>query len=847
MDAAGSQLPDSWLHRILRGDAAPQASWERYALAFAIFGVGLLLRLTLLPPGVYVSSPFLPVVLICALLLGPACGVFALVLSLVAAFASLTPRESAALSPVVLLPFISFAVSGLLTCAVAHVMRAALDALRASRQKFHDLFANSEISIFRMDMQGRYLEFNDAFLRMSGYTAGELLTLKYPDLTPAEYTDADAKQNELIVRTGHFGPYEKEYRRKDGTRIPVRLQGSIVEAPHGERYLWTVMEDITESRRVLQTNARLLSEHRAVSESHIVGLVRVRNRSIVWTNSAFANMFGYTADELIGQPSRIFYVDDADYEAFAADGQPIIRAGGVFRTELRQIRKNGDIAWYEISCSQAGTDNDEIIVAFVDVTERRLALESLRSSRSRLSNIFAAMAEGLVVHAPDGAIVEANSAAELLLGLSREQLLGKNPADQGWHAVRDDGSEFPGADHPAMESLRTGLPVRNQTIGVQAGAGVRWLNVNAQPVLDGDRMPTGSVIATFSDVTERRQLAADLARARTDLQAILDSVPARIAVWNRDLTMRFINREAAERFGVSPEDAVGRPAEEVLGVERFRGALPMMSVALAGRATSHDRVESLPDGSRQVMHVEYVPERRDGAVVGMFALATDVTELTLSLGRIRDLAQRLETVREDERRSVALSLHEGIAQELFAARLAIRGLAASVVDRPDLAAGCNRLEQAIDKCIADTRQVANDLRPAALSQVSLARALAMHCDYFGALAGLEITVTEAPGLPEMDETAKLLLFRAAQEALTNVARHAHAAQVVITLGADAEQFVLQVRDDGVGLEPADLAKASSLGLLGIRERSAALGGSVTVTRNEQGGTTVTVALPRHDL
>ena len=80
-----------------------------------------------------------------------------------------------------------------------------------------------------------------------------------------------------------------------------------------------------------------------------------------------------------------------------------------------------------------------------------------------------------------------------------------------------------------------------------------------------------------------------------------------------------------------------------------------------------------------------------------------------------------------------------------------------------------------------------------------------------------------------------------------MARHARASHVSIALGADAENILLQVRDDGVGLNPADLTKVGALGLLGIRERSATLGGTLSITGNEQGGTTVVVTLPRHDV
>ena len=847
MDTLIPAIPDSWIHRILRGDAAPRSLWRRMLCAIALFAVAQLLRVALLPPGGYVFSTFFPVVMASALLLGAVPGLLTLVLSSAAALYGLQPGQLSALPPTLVFPLVGFVLSSALICGVAHDMRLALVSLRTSELKFRALFAKSEIGIYRMDMHGRYLEFNEAFLRICGYTAEEIGALDYSRLTPPEYAAQDARQSEMLARTGRFGPYEKEYLRKDGSRVPVRLQGSVVNAPGGERYVWTLMEDITESRRMFEENARLLNEHRAVSESRVVGLVRVRNRMMIWANEAFAEMVGYTIQELVGQSTRMLYADDAAFQAFAATVYPAIRAGGSFRTEHSYVRKNGDLSWFEISCGPSGVAGDETVAAFVDVTQRRQALEEVRRSEARLGSIFAAMAEGLVVHATDGAIIDANPAAERLLGLTRDQLLGKTPMDAGWKALRDDGSPYHGEEHPAMVTLRSGVAVRDQVMGVQLpGVGLRWLTINAQPVPEADTPGAAAVIATFADVTAQRVLTQDLARARADLQSILDNMPARIAAWDQDYKARFINRGAAERFGMAPQNAVGRPVEEVIGAQRYRSGLPLMQAALAGKAQSQDRIEMLPDGTPQVMHVEYIPDVSNGRICGFYVLATDVTELTQSLGRIRDLAQRLETVREDERRSVALTLHEGIAQELFAARLTIRSLAGNFAADREFAAACQRLETVIDKCIADTKQVANDLRPVALSQVRLAAALALHAEYFGELAGLNIEVTEAAGVPDIDEPAKLVLFRAAQEALTNVARHARASHVSIALGADAENVVMRVHDDGVGLYPADLTKPGALGLLGIRERSATLGGTLSVTRDEHGGTTLVVTLPRHD-
>jgi signal transduction histidine kinase len=147
----------------------------------------------------------------------------------------------------------------------------------------------------------------------------------------------------------------------------------------------------------------------------------------------------------------------------------------------------------------------------------------------------------------------------------------------------------------------------------------------------------------------------------------------------------------------------------------------------------------------------------------------------------------------------------------------------------------------------ESRQLANDLRPAALAYQDMATVLRSHAHFFGERSNLAITVTAATDFPNLTDAVRLLLFRAAQEALTNVARHARARRVDIVLRTDAERITMEVADDGVGIDSAAVKKPRSLGILGIRERFAALGGGVTIGRREPHGTVMTVFLPRPPL
>ena len=116
--------------------------------------------------------------------------------------------------------------------------------LRAHEQKLRRLFELSPLGIALTDDQGRYVEFNEAFRNITGYEQDELNQLDYWTLTPVEYAERELLQLEQLERTGRYGPYEKEYLRKDGRRVPLRLNG-VRLLLDGQHYIWSIVEDIT--------------------------------------------------------------------------------------------------------------------------------------------------------------------------------------------------------------------------------------------------------------------------------------------------------------------------------------------------------------------------------------------------------------------------------------------------------------------------------------------------------------------------------------------------------------------------------------------------------------------------
>ncbi len=143
-------------------------------------------------------------------------------------------------------------------------------ALEKSETKLRRLFELSPLGIAMTDMNGRFIEFNEAFRRICGYSSDELKSIDYWKLTPEKYQSIEQQQLESLRKTGRYGPFEKEYRRKDGGLVPLRLNGVLVKGTDNNDYIWSIVEDISASKEAEEAlhQAKLAADNanRAKSE-----------------------------------------------------------------------------------------------------------------------------------------------------------------------------------------------------------------------------------------------------------------------------------------------------------------------------------------------------------------------------------------------------------------------------------------------------------------------------------------------------------------------------------------------------------------------------------------------------
>ncbi|MGL4375545.1 MAG: sensor domain-containing diguanylate cyclase, partial [Microcoleaceae cyanobacterium] len=164
---------------------------------------------------------------------------------------------------------------------------------------------------------------------------------------------------------------------------------------------------------------------------------------------------------------------------------------------------------------------------------KNILLSELGESEQRYRSVVTAMSEGVVLQQADGQITACNASAERILGLTSEQIMGLTSVDPRWHCVKEDGSPFPNEQHPAMVSLRTGLPLSNVVMGIHKIDGtLTWISMNSEPLLSPNQSQPYAVVTTFADITEHKRVE-EILRHQAEWERLMATTDGLTQVTNR--------------------------------------------------------------------------------------------------------------------------------------------------------------------------------------------------------------------------------------------------------------------------------------------------------------------------
>ena len=332
------------------------------------------------------------------------------------------------------------------------------------------------------------------------------------------------------------------------------------------------------------------------------------------------------------------------------------------------------------------------------------------------------------------------------------------------------------------------------------------------------------------------------------LAGMLDSAMDAIITVDEAQRILLYNRAAEAVFGWPRQDVIGQPLERLMP-QRFRHG-HAAHVAHFG----HVGVTSRRMGDGTVVYgvrangeefpmdasISQLPTA-DGKLFTV--ILRDVTERVRAQEERRAFATAANAIREEEKTRVARELHDELAQSLTVLKMDANWVRDNVADQPQQAR--RKLDEMLlllDGAVASTRRIAADLRPLLLDDLGLGPAIEWLAGTFAQRHGVPCRLAIDPDL-ELAEPYATAVFRIVQESLANVAKHAAASGVVVELEVTGGVIVLAVRDDGRGFDPRWPGAASSLGLMGLRERTRLLNGTIAITSAPGAGTQVEVRIP----
>jgi PAS domain S-box-containing protein len=328
------------------------------------------------------------------------------------------------------------------------------------------------------------------------------------------------------------------------------------------------LETTVAQRRPAEEHSGLLEveeKFRALVETSSDWIWEVDAKSVyTYASPKVRDLLGYEPEEIVGK-TPFDLMPPKEAARVASLMSPIMAAGVPF-ADLENLNrhKGGRLVYLETSGvpifdaagklrGYRGIDRD--------VTERKRAAEALRESEEKHRLLFETMAQGVVYQAADGQVISANPAAERILGLALDQMKGRTPADPRWHTIHEDGSSFPGDEHPAMVALRTGQPVRNVVMGVFLPLERlhRWIVVNAIPQFRPGEASPFKVYATFTDITDLKLAEQTLREEFAFRNAVIECAAEGLCVWHEIVDFPHVaftvwNRRMTEITGYTMEE-----------------------------------------------------------------------------------------------------------------------------------------------------------------------------------------------------------------------------------------------------------------------------------------------------
>jgi PAS domain S-box-containing protein len=586
-------------------------------------------------------------------------------------------------------------------------------------------------------------------------------------------------------------------------------------------------------------------------------LVLLPDLTIAAVSDAYLKATMTKREEIIGR--FLFEVFPDNPDDVNATGVTNLRAS---LTHVQQHREPHKMAWQKYDIRRPdGTfeerywsplntpvlnENNEVVLIFhqvEDVTET----VKLRLQRKKDE-------EGLAIfeRIGDGFIAFDNNFRYTYINRKIGEMLGQNPADLIGKIMWE---EFPQTkDGPIYKALHRAMETQQQTSEVVYSALVDlWLELHIYPAPEG--------LSVFArDVTEKKKMQETLQNFEHTQALIMNSTLEAIVCIDKNDRITLWNHQAEKIFNWKESEAKGKTLVETIipvsyrqqhieGLNRYlkTGQKTLLNKMIEITALSRD-------GREFPIQMTIISVKEPNKDEFFCAFIHDISErkraeqeLRNSRDQLRELTSHLQSIREEEQTRIAREIHDELGQEITGLKMDVSWLKKNIkTEQQAIQQKLGEMSNLVDTSMQTVRKIASRLRPSILDDLGLVAALQWQSDEFekrfSIPVKLEISDDELTLAPETATG----LFRLFQESLTNIARHAAASQVHASLNRVDNEIILKIADNGKGFDTSQKRK-KTLGLLGMKERTMMMEGSLDIDSKPGAGTTITITVPDKQL
>ncbi len=537
--------------------------------------------------------------------------------------------------------------------------------------------------------------------------------------------------------------------------------------------------------------------------------------------------------------SELIHPDDTAY--IMATTEKALEQRANFSTEFRIIRPDGELCW--LSNHGGATYNADgkpltIFGTVRDITKQKRSEEILRNSEEQFVKAFNQCPFMMTISTlEEGRYIEINEPFLKTLGLRKDEAIGLTFRETNIYVNPVQRDLF-------VEIAQNQGFIKDHEIKLRKRDGNIIMCLFSAQVIELQQKQF--LLTTMIDITDRKKAEEALKSSEERYRRLfeVESDPV-LMVDLRTGLFTEVNTSARKMYGytneefmqLSPINLSAEPdkTEESIGVSKT--SIPLRwHLKKDGTVFPVEIAASYFEYQGRKMHVAVI---RD--ITERIRNEKHLVELNQKL---RALSEHLQTVQERERMAMARDIHDEIGQYLAVLKLDLEWIELRLhTDGSDLSERVNEMRASIDQMTASVQQLAANLRPPLLDSLGLTAAIEWHIDEFRRRSGLECYVMLNEDIDPLDQQVSTAVMRIVQEGLTNIARHARATEISVSLCRREGNLILEISDNGCGITPEQINSPTAYGLMGMQERARNCNGELTINGRPDYGTILSLSIP----